>query len=421
MKSKKIAPSRISGPSHVLIKAFLVGLAALDRQALAQSVLAPTPETPDQTPPAVQQTSEMDVFANNAPQTEAEPFRWKDLTLRPHPFYQFLYADGLRYGTNQTQIANSLVQTISPGVLLQVGNHWTLDYSPVFTLYSKQFSDAFGQTAKLAFGTAYNDWIFNLSQSYIETDSPSSITGTQVRSETFATILEGLYTINSKLSADMSLNQNFVSADQFSSYKEWSTIDWLNYQIQTRLYLAFGTGLGYDLEPVGSPDMTFQQFQGKVGWRATDKLSFQVHGGVEIRQFLNGGSTLFNPIFDATIQYQPFQQTKISVTGQQVVSATYLQNQVTETTGFTADLNQRFLGKVFLDVNGGYQTVKYVSSEGGPANRTDNLFFINTSLSHPFLKRGTFALIYQISRDDSTFEGFSYTSHQVGFQIGFAY
>ena len=73
-------------------------------------------------------------------------------------------------------------------------------------------------------------------------------------------------------------------------------------------------------------------------------------------------STLVNPIFDATIQYQPFEQTRISLTGQRVVSATYLQDQVTETTGVSADLNQRLLGKLFLDLNGGYQLVKYVSS-----------------------------------------------------------
>ena len=80
-------------------------------------------------------------------------------------------------------------------------------------------------------------------------------------------------------------------------------------------------------------------------------------------QFLSGGAgPLVNPVFDATIQYNPFEQTRISITGQRTVSASYLQDQVTETTGVTASLNQRLLGKYFLDLNGSYQFVKYVTS-----------------------------------------------------------
>ena len=130
--------------------------------------------------------------------------------------------------------------------------------------------------------------------------------------------------MNSKMSLDLAANQDFVSADQFSSYNEWSTMNWLNYQFWPRLNAALGAGGGYDNESA-SPDMSFEQFQGRVNWRATDKLGFQLHGGVEVRQFLSGGqSPLVNPIFDGTIQYQPFEQTKISVTGSSVVGSSIL-------------------------------------------------------------------------------------------------
>src|SRR5690348_15402467 len=108
MKSKKTA----FFPAHkrntrVLIRALLVGFFVFDRQARAQSILAPGPQPPDQTPPAMQQVNEMDVFATPPP-TEAQPFKWGPLTLRPHPYYQFLYADGLPFNTNQ--VANSTIQ-----------------------------------------------------------------------------------------------------------------------------------------------------------------------------------------------------------------------------------------------------------------------------------------------------------------------
>jgi hypothetical protein len=421
MKSKNPVLSHFNNQNvRVLIRALLVGFFALDRQTQAQDILASGPQPPDQTPPAMQQASEMDVFAS-VPQTESEPFKWGPLTLRPHPYYQFLYADGLQYNTNQ--VAHSIIQTISPGALLEIGRHWTLDYSPLWTIYSNhQFSDNFGQSVKLVGGTTYNDWVLGLIQGYSDISALSAATASQTRTETYNTALNGSYTMNSKMSLDLGLNQNIVSADQFSSYSEWATMNWLNYQFWPRLNAALGAGGGYDDE-ASSPDMTFEQFQGRVNWRATDKISFQIHGGAEVRQFLSGGaSPLVNPIFDATIQYQPFEQTRLSITGQRIVASTYLQDQVTETTGVNADLNQRLLGKLFLDLNGGYQAVKYVSSVNtSGSSREDDYYTLNARLSHAFLKRGTIAVLYQLSRDNSNQPGYSFTSHQVGFEIGYSY
>ena len=425
MKSKKIVLTSInSRNARTLAKALLLGLCALNRSAKAQDVLAPLPPSPDQTPVALQayQSNEMNVFASPTPQTESQPFQWEALTLRPHPFYQFLYGDGIQNGLGQAY--NTTIQEISPGALLEMGRYWTLDYTPIWTVYSNNhFQNTFGQAVKLAGGTAYNDWVLGLIQSYAEIDAPSTATASQTRTETFNTALNGSYTMNSKMSLDLSLNQNFVSTDQFSSYKEWSTLDWLNYQFWPRLNAAFGAGGGYDNEAT-SPDMTFERAEGRVNWRATDKIGFQLHGGVEVRQFLSGGaSPLVNPVFDASIQYQPFEQTKISLSGSRAVSSSILQNQVTETTAVNANLSQRLLGKVFLNLSGGYQLVKYVSSLNisGSSSRNDDIYSLNTSLSRAFLKRGTFSIFYQISRDDSSQQGFSFTSHQVGFQVGFAY
>ena len=136
-----------------------------------------------------------------------------------------------------------------------------------------------------------------------------------------------------------------------------------------------------------------------------------------------GAGDLINPIFDATIQYRPFEQTKISLTGQRAVSASYLsQSQATETTGVSVGLNQRLLGKLFLDLSGGYQAVKYISSVSTPGpNREDDFYSFSARLSRAFLKRGTVAVVYQLSKDDSSFADYSFTSHQVGFQIGYRY
>jgi hypothetical protein len=421
MKSKKsLFAHAAKNNARVWTRALLVGFFALDRQARAQYIVAPGPQPPDPTPVAMQRVNEMDVFATT-PRAEEEPFKVGPVIVRPHPYYQFLYADGLQSSTNQ--VANTTIQTVSPGVLLQLGNHWTLDYSPLWTFYSNsQFSDNFGQTINLVGGTTYKDWVLGLVQTYTDTSAPSSETADQTRTQTFDTGLSGVYTMNSKMSLDLSLNQNFVTADQFSSYNEWSTMDWLNYEFWPRLNAALGAGGGYD-DQASSPDMTFERFEGRVNWRATDKIGFQLHGGAEFRQFLSGGAPpVVNPVFDASIQYKPFEQTRISVTGSQTVESSYLSGQYTENTGVNASLNQRLLGRLILDLSGGYELVKYVSSVNAPgSNREDDLYTFNAQLSRTFLKRGTIAAIYQYSRDNSSLPGYSFTSHQVGFRIGYTY
>jgi len=431
MKSNKAVPAYAAHvKTRALIKALLLGLVAFNRNGKGQDVLAPSPQPPDQTPAALQaaRPDQMNVFASDEIQREAQPFTWEGLTLRPHPFYQFQYADGLQYGTNQ--VAHSTIQNISIGALLEIGSHWTLDYTPSWTIYSNNhFQNNFGQSVQLAGGTVYNDWIFGVSQNYTDSHTVSAETATQVHAQTGLTTADATYSMNSKMSLDLAADQYFIIADQFNNYLEWATMDWLNYEFWPRFSAAIGVGAGYDHEESSDPEIAFQQIEARLKWRVADKVSLQAHGGLDIREFLSGGaSDLINPIFDLTIQYQPFDQTKITLLGARVVEPSLLPDQVNEITRISLELNQRLLGRIFLDMTGGYEWRKYVfsvpASVSTPAfltARSDNYDYLNVGLSTAFLKRGTFGIFYQISRDDSSQTGYSFTSHQVGFQIGFRY
>lgn len=417
--------ARSHGNIQLWGRTLLFGLLVLSRRSQAQEVITSPPATPE-TPPALQPfaNTEMDVFipAGGAPREQmAQPFRYKFLTLRPHPDYIFLYAQGILAAPGQP--VNTVIQQISPGVRLDVGDYWILDYTPTWMVYSNhRFQNTLNQNAKLTGGASFGSWVLGLSQSYTKSAAPQVETATQTHQDNYATALNGTYTINSKMSLDLAVNQNFSFADQFQSYREWSTLDWLNYQFWARFNVALGVGLGYDDVEIG-PDMLFEQYQARVQWRATDKISFQFNGGLEDRQYLNSGiSDALNPVFGGGIQYQPFEHTKISLDAERTVAVSQLQNEVTESVGVNGDVNQRLLGRLFLDLGGGYQNIKYVSSVNGlPSNRKDDYYYFNTRLGTSFLKRGTVAIFYQISHDASTQSGFSFTSHQVGFEIGFAY
>ena len=402
---------------------------------LAQDVLSSPPQTPV-TPAAVQEHQNNNPMQVFAPSETAPllPLQVGPVTVHPHLDYQFLYGNGIQSSPGQQQ--NSIVQQVSPGVLFNLGDHWTLDYTPTLSFYSSsQFRDTLDQSVQLGWGAAYGDWFFAGSQSYASSSTPLVETASQTDQETYSTALNASYRFNDKISLDMALNQNFNYVgnggsstnplQNLANSKAWSTMDWVNYQFRPRFNAGLGAGFGYTIQD-GSPDSINEQYQGRVNWRATDKISFQLSGGLQDQQYLSGGaSDLITPIFAATIQYQPFEQTRLSLNASRSVSPSYFQNQVTENTQITADLNQRLLGKLQLDIGGSYGTSKYVASVVGPSTgstgRNDTSYSFNARLTRPLLKRGTVSVFYQYSDNSSSQSGFAYTSNQVGIEIGYRY
>jgi hypothetical protein len=401
---------------------------------LAQGVLTSPPQTPA-TPPAVQEyrnNNPMDVFAL----AEIIPsllLQWGPVALHPHLDYQFLYGNGIQSSPGQQQ--NTIVQQVSPGVLFNLGDHWTLDYTPTLSFYSSSsFQDTLDHSVQLGWGAAYGDWFFSGSQSYASSSEPLVETAAQTDQENYSTALNASYQFNDKISLDMGLNQNFNyvgnggsptnSPQNLANSRSWSTMDWLNYEFWPRLNAGLGAGVGYTIQD-GSPDSLYEQYQGRVNWRAADKVSFQLSGGLQDQQYLSGGAgDLVTPTFGATIQYQPFEQTRLSLSASRSLSASYFENQVTEDTQITADLNQRLLRKLQLDVGGSYGTSKYVASVVGssaPPDRNDTSYSFNARLTRSLLKRGTVSIFYQYSDNSSSQSGFAYTSSQVGIEIGYRY
>lgn len=407
-----------------LAQVTLANVFALSLSAGAQQVIAPPPSV-SVTPPAVLEAppSEMQVFSGENPISsfpeEIQPLQLGPVTLRPHVFYQFLYGTGIQSTPGQQH--DSIVQSFAPGMLLVLTPHWTLDYTPNFTFYSdKDFQNSVGQSVTLTGGASYEAWTFGLSQSYTYSKSPEVQTGTQTSQSDYLTALTASCPLNSKMSVDLGLNQDLNFPGGFQTSKTWSTLDWLNYEFWPRLTAGVGAGAGY---VNASPNQVFEQVQGRVGWRATDKISFQVNGGAEFTQVTDDSSdSLANPIMGAAIQYQPFEQTKLSVGASRVVSPSYYDNQLSVVTSVTGNLSQRLLGKLFLNVTAGYNWNNYTSlASGVAAESAADYYSVNVELSTAFLKRGTIAVFYNYSDNSTAQANLSYTSNQVGFNVGFRY
>ena len=419
------APSCVSRHPNFRSGLLVLGLVAGGIAARAQSVLTAPPPV-NTTPPALQEFR-----AAESGETPSEeplgislgklPLQWGPVTLHPHLLYSFSYASGLLASPGDPE--STIINQFSPGLTFVIGSHWTLDYTPSWQWYSNnKFQDNVGQNVVLNGWAAYEDWTFGLSQAYNLSSTPTVQTGSQTEQEDFVTGLTASYRFNSKVSMDLTLNQNFESAQQLESYNQWSTMDYVNYQFWPRFDAGLGLGGGYVNVNAGS-DMTFEQFQGRIAWRATDKSSLTFHGGLEYRQFLSGGvSPMLNPVFGLAFQTQIAKKTSLSLSADQGLGASYFSNQAYESTSVGVTLAQILSRKLVLSVSGNYGTVTYTSSAIGVAPLGSYVYtYFTTSLSYSFTPRVSLSATYQFSDNSSEQPGLSFTVNQVGLQLGYSF
>jgi hypothetical protein len=325
-----------------------------------------------------------------------------------------------------------------PGVKVDLGSHWSVDYSPTLRYYSSsQLKDEFDYTASLIGNTTFGDWNFGVSQIATVSSSPLTETGTQTDEEDYTTVLVASYIFNESMSLDTTLSQNLdyvtdpfgigtnsAAASQSYGTRTWSIKESLNYEFWPRLTVSLEPSGGY----IGSDavaNQTFEDVEARVRWRATDKISLDLSGGFDDQQYLAAGySDSLNPVFSASIQYQPFQVTEITLMASRSVTASsyYVLAQNSENTLVSLDLNQRLLRKFAADLMFTYTAEDYTTSIGpGSANRSDDLYSFTARLSHPFARRGTWSLIYQYSENQSTVGGFGYNNTMVGAEVNYTY
>jgi hypothetical protein len=402
-------------------------------------------QTPPPTPVQAQEqqddavNNDMAVFVpfnNQRDGSLPEPFKFEGMVFRPHGDYQFLYVNGMLASPSNLQ--NTFVHTITPGIAVDLGKHWTFDYSPSFVFYSDSaFHNAVNHNVSLNGRTHYEDWLFNFSQTYSHSDATLSDTATQTKDDNFSTAIDVSHQLNDKFSFDLNLSQNLNFVQNLQDSRTWSTLDWLNYQIAKRFFIGVGAGVNYTTVTGTGADSVDEQVLGRIQWRATDKLSFNANVGVDYQQILaSGNKDPLNPIFGAGVQYEPFKYTQISLNAGRTVSSSdyYTQAQNTESTTVSLNVSQRLFEKFYLSGGLNYSRTDYTVTQdflvvsgstlkvAALSNiRTDEDYSVNLRLSHVFLKRGNVALTYQYSDNQSTEPGYSYRSNQVGFEVSFAY
>ena len=434
-----------SGWNQILCGGVLAASVLLAGRATAGQPILQGPTAASTKPAAQLETeanSDLAVFtpmADNRDGSLPQPLKFGRVVFRPHINYQITFGTGLE--ANPSNTVDSTIQTISPGISVDFGRHWTLDYTPSIRIYSnKAFHDSVDHSASLRGSFSYEDWRFGVSQGFSKADSLAVETGAQTQQENYNTGLTATRQLSEKYSFDLNVSQvindvatvstNLSGGNQTS--RTWSTLDWLNYQAGKRASLGIGAGIGYVDSDNGAGQL-FEQLQGRVQWRITDKVSLNLNGGLEDRQILaRGSSDSLNPIFGLSLLYAPFEHTQITLSANRTISSSdyYAASQTTESTGVSLNVSQRLLEKFYLSGGVSYGHTDYKNSAGQFSTaRADDNYTFSASLSRTFLKRGNIAVTYSYGDNRSTqtdpggaqHHDFTYRSSQIGISAGFAY
>jgi hypothetical protein len=391
----------------------------------------PAPTYVPQNVPAPPLTGTRQGYVPSAVPLPALPplLRWGPLMVQPHLFYSLSYGSGIQ--ASPGQLTSSFVNEVDPGILLRWGDHWTLDYTPILRFYSGSgLQNTFDNTVSLNGGARYEDWTFGLSQIYASSSDPIIETGAQTDQQTLSTLLSAIYQISSKSSLQLGAGQDLrfasqtTSGEQLNNYNDWSTMDWLSYQFWSRFGAAIGAGFSYYSVQAGT-DMTSEQIQARITWVVVRKLSLVLSGGGQDTQFLGSGApNLISPVYSLSLQYSPFDTTTLSLSGYGGVSPAYFQDQVSLSTSISAGVHQRLLGRLSLDLNGGYNTSTYHSTTSGSTSASSGNYdssFFAARLGTPFLKRGTADVFYSVNFNSSGATIYNYTTTMVGLELTYRY
>lgn len=365
-------------------------------------------------------------------------FQRGPFSLHPHLMARYIY--GLGLPTNGGRHVASVINTLAPGLLVDMGKHWTLDYSPTWTSYTaRALKDTVSQSFNLRGAGEVQGLAVNFSENYAKSSPILIETGGQTPQRNWATQLGASTRIGNKTTFQTSASLNERYGEIIPDTRDWSTMNWLTMQYSTRTQIGLGVGAGYS-DIVSQPDATNERYMGRFNWSPTDKLKLTVDGGVEARHSrASAAKDRRNPILTASLAYQPYPTTTIILASARTVTTAYFQNQLMKGANWNLNLEQRLLAHFYLSAGYTHQVNDFQSittvapivlpeippvdpmpnapliSRPGRSDRTESF---NARLTTQLFGHWTVAASYQKSNNRSSEKGFTFNTTQFGLEVG---
>ena len=337
--------------------------------------------------------------------------------LRPHLFASVVHADGLPVLTG-TRVTSD-IYTFAPGLLADLGEHWTFDYTATVHNYSaKELRDSVDHEVRLVGADKSPDWNFQLTESYSITNSILVETAAQTKQKTWVNALSAEHNFGNLLRYQGTAGMTKTTTEALSDTNDWTTEQWLRAAVSPKVVAGLGFGLGYS-DIIARPNTHYEKYLGEFKWRPTDKVNLLVQGGWEDWHSLSAAvGDQRNPILQATLEWLPFDQTRFSLTDGRHVSNALFGNSAIESNTWGASLNQRLFGVLFLNLTYNHDSSNYRSGPGSLlTDRSDDTNTFYSSLSVVLFKHWNLGVTYQTSKNDSNQALFKYDSKQYGLEL----
>jgi len=309
------------------------------------------------------------------------------------------------------------------------GNYFSVTYAPTFTFFA-DFSDenAVEHAADLNFRrdsghlTTTANFGFRSLHGF-SGDRSDSVTreeliGERVDRDLYVAGLKFNYSVSDKTGIETAFAATYSDYDQFSDTFDGLNRTFVDYAITGKTKLGVGFGIGY-AEADNSPEQVYEQALARVQYEPTSKITLQANGGYEWRQ-VDGSEDQNNLVFGLGFAYIPFDQTTISLDGYRSVRpSSVIANTNYTTTGVAVAIRQRFLGKFYFKIAGGYENTQYEDLLNDVNfGREDDYAFIRPSVDFRIRDRVQVEVFYEYRNNDSSRPDFEFANNRVGVNVG---
>lgn len=363
------------------------------------------------------------------------------LSLHPHLSFSSVY--GLGLPADSGRHVASMVYTTTPGLTVDLGQHWTVDYSPTWVDYTAAaLHDTHDQAASLQGAGFVGDWATTLTGNYSKSSPILFETGKQTPQQTWVSQLGASYSFASGVNLSASAGLNLRSTPIAPFTRDWTTMNWLTKVFPFGLETGLGLGGGYTAIS-SQPDAITERYMGRFNWTPTDKLKLGLDGGLETRHTRSStAKALQTPILSATLSYRPTTTTTLTAGASRTVNTSYFNNQVTVGSGWNLGWEQRLLRHFYLRMSYGVRQTAFDATTtlipvltqpdptAGPVvtllpfsqpGRSDRTESIDARLSTQLRGHWTLAASYRRARNSSSQAGFTFVTTQVGFELSCRY
>jgi hypothetical protein len=294
-------------------------------------------------------------------------------------------------------------------------------YAPGYTYFARHGSeDTLDQNASLGARGIFGNLTVNATGSYRLFSEGVAEVGNRVRQSQINFAVDALYQFSARTTGevDLSVVTHHYDKSYYVDSDEWIDRNYLSYQLFPKTNISGGFTLGYVNVNEGS-DQTYEQAVGRIVYDAGSKLTANLFGGIEFRQFVNGEASVTNPVFDFELAYAPFDGTNINLSAARVVanSAEYAgRNDVGTTVSLT--ISQALYEKLTLSVQGSYENYDYGAGGGiGGVQRTDNAIRLELAAAFHVTKFMSVNLAYDYWHNNSNLSQFTFDDNRVSLDL----